>query len=91
MKYETPEEEMRYIKGELKATLLIFSNGKKIDTDFERKINAVNIDAIELLRLLQQSINLQKIEIASLQAAIKRMNQDNARINQIDLFAAKAR
>lgn len=91
MKYETPEEEMRYIKGELKATLLRFSKGKKIDTDFERKMNAVNIDAIELLRLLQQSIDLQKIEIASLQAAIKRMNQDNARINQIDLFAAKTR
>jgi predicted metal-dependent hydrolase len=91
MRYETPEEEMKYIKGELKATLLRFSKGEKIDIDFERKMNAVSVDAIELLRLLQQSIDLQKREIASLQTAIKRMNQDNARINQIDLFAAKTR
>ena len=91
MKYETVEEEIRYIKGELKATLLRFSKGKKVDTDFAAKMNAINLDAVELLRLLQQSIDLQKAENASLQATIKRMNQDNARINQIDLFAAKTR
>ena len=83
------EVEKAFIIGELKQTLSCFSQESKAkQAEFNAKINAVAFDTVELLRLIQQSVNVMKIENDNLRRSLKRLNKEKDRISQIDIFDA---